>query len=89
MADVFSTLKAFTGAIYVNDFNMYNRIYRVYIQADAPYRAHTDNLNLFFMKSSGGTMIPVNALGKTSFTTPAKVVSSIKKDIEAGSSLTI
>ncbi len=69
MADVFSTLKAFTGAIYVNDFNMYNRIYRVYIQADAPYRAHTDNLNLFFMKSSGGTMIPVNALGRTSFTT--------------------
>lgn len=39
MADVFATLKAFTGAIYVNDFNMYNRIYRVYIQADAPYRA--------------------------------------------------
>ena len=69
MADVFATLKAFTGAIYVNDFNMYNRIYRVYIQADAPYRAHTDNLNLFFMKSSGGTMIPVNALGNTHYTT--------------------
>ena len=69
MADVFSTLKAFTGAIYVNDFNMYNRIYRVYIQADAPYRAHTDNLNLFFLKSSGGTMIPVNALGTTHYTT--------------------
>lgn len=69
MADVFSTLKAFTGAIYVNDFNMYNRIYRVYIQADAPYRAHTDNLNLFFLKSSGGTMIPVNALGNTHYTT--------------------
>ena len=69
MADVFSTLKAFTGAIYVNDFNMYNRIYRVYIQADAPYRAHTDNLNLFFLKSAGGTMIPVNALGNTHYTT--------------------
>ena len=69
MADVFSTLKAFTGAIYVNDFNMYNRIYRVYIQADAPYRAHTDNLNLFFLKSAGGTMIPVNALGTTHYTT--------------------
>ena len=53
----------------MNDFNMYNRIYRVYIQADAPYRAHTDNLNLFFMKSSGGTMIPVNALGNTHYTT--------------------
>ena len=69
LADVFSTLKAFTGSIYVNDFNMFNRVYRVYIQADAPYRAHKDNLNLFFVKSSNGTMVPVNALGSTQYTT--------------------
>ena len=69
LADVFSTLKAFTGSIYVNDFNMFNRVYRVYIQADAPYRAHKENLNLFFVKSSNGTMVPVNALGTTSYTT--------------------
>ncbi len=69
LSDVFSTLKAFTGAIYVNDFNMYNRIYRVYIQAEAPYRAHKNNLDLFFVKSSGGTMIPVTALGSTEYTT--------------------
>ena len=69
LADVFSTLKAFTGSIYVNDFNMFNRVYRVYIQADAPYRAHKDNLNLFFVKSSNGTMVPVNALGSTEYTT--------------------
>ena len=69
LADVFSTLKAFTGSIYVNDFNMFNRVYRVYIQADAPYRAHKDNLNLFFVKSSNGTMVPVTALGTTYYTT--------------------
>lgn len=69
LSDVFSTLKAFTGSIYVNDFNMYNRIYRVYIQAEAPYRAHKNNLDLFFVKSSGGTMIPVTALGTTEYTT--------------------
>lgn len=69
LPDVFSTLKAFTGSIYVNDFNMYNRIYRVYIQADAPYRARKNNLDLFFVKSSGGTMIPVTALGTTEYTT--------------------
>ena len=40
MSDVFSTLKTFTGSVYVNDFNMFNRIYRVYVQAEAPYRAH-------------------------------------------------
>ncbi|MCM1178267.1 MAG: multidrug efflux RND transporter permease subunit [Bacteroides sp.] len=69
LSDVFATLKAFTGSIYVNDFNMFNRIYRVYIQADAPYRAHKDNLNLFFVKSSSGNMVPVTALGSTSYTT--------------------
>ena len=69
IADVFSTLKAFTGSVYVNDFNMYNRIYRVYLQAEGPYRAHKDNLNLFFVKSSSGSMVPVTALGTTSYTT--------------------
>ena len=69
IADIFSTLKAFTGSVYVNDFNMYNRIYRVYLQAEGPYRAHKDNLNLFFVKSSNGAMVPVTALGTTSYTT--------------------
>ena len=31
--DRFSTMKAYTGSVYVNDFNMFNRIYKVYIQA--------------------------------------------------------
>ncbi len=69
ISDIFSTMKAFTGSIYVNDFNMFNRIYRVYIQAEAPYRARRDNLNLFFVKGANGTMIPVTALGTTHYTT--------------------
>lgn len=47
MADVFATMKAYTGSVYVNDFNMFNRIYRVYIQAEAPYRQERDNIGLF------------------------------------------
>ena len=69
MSDVFSTMKAFTGSIYVNDFNLFNRIYRVYIQAEAPYRASRDNLNLFFVRGADGAMIPVTALGTTDYTT--------------------
>ena len=69
ISDIFSTLKTFTGSIYVNDFNMFNRIYRVYIQAEAPYRAHKENLGLFFVKGSNNAMIPVTALGTTSYTT--------------------
>lgn len=69
VSDIFSTMKAFTGSIYVNDFNMFNRIYRVYLQADAPYRMRRDNINLFFVKSSDGTMVPVSSLGNSHFTT--------------------
>lgn len=68
LADIFATMKAFTGSVYINDFNMFNRIYRVYIQAEAPYRARRDNLNLYFVRSASGTMIPVTALGETHYT---------------------
>ena len=69
MADVFSTVKAYTGSVYVNDFNMFNRIYRVYLQAEASYREHRDNINLFFVRGSNGAMIPLTALGNTEYTT--------------------
>ncbi|NDV60315.1 efflux RND transporter permease subunit [Bacteroides sp. 519] len=69
MADIFSTMKAYTGSVYVNDFNMFNRIYKVYIQAEAPYREHKDNINLFFVRGSGGSMIPLTSLGTAAYTT--------------------
>lgn len=69
MSDIFSTMKAYTGSVYVNDFNMFNRVYKVYIQAEAPYRAHRDNINLFFVRTSGGDMVPLTALGDSRYTT--------------------
>ena len=69
MSDVFSTMKAYTGSVYVNDFNMFNRVYRVYLQAEAPYREHRDNISLYFVRGSNGDMIPLTALGTTQYTT--------------------
>lgn len=69
MADIFSTMKAYTGSVYVNDFNMFNRIYRVYIQAEAPYRMHADDINLFFVRAASGEMVPLTALGTAEYTT--------------------
>ncbi|MDL2222128.1 multidrug efflux RND transporter permease subunit [Parabacteroides sp. OttesenSCG-928-N08] len=69
MSDIFSTMKAYLGSVYVNDFNMFNRIYRVYIQAEASYRATQDNLGLFFVRASNGTMVPLTVLGNTQYTT--------------------
>ncbi len=48
---------------------MFNRIYKVYIQAEAPYREHKDNINLFFVKASNGVMVPLTSLGNASYTT--------------------
>lgn len=69
VADIFTTIKTFTGSVYVNDFNLFNRVYRVYLQADAPYRAHRNNMNLYFVKSKSGEMIPITSLGTTSYIT--------------------
>ena len=69
MSDIFSTMKAYTGSVYVNDFNMFNRVYKVYIQAEAPYRANRENINLFFVRTSGGDMVPLTALGDSRYTT--------------------
>ncbi|MDE6135225.1 MAG: efflux RND transporter permease subunit, partial [Muribaculaceae bacterium] len=68
VSDIFSTMKAFTGSVYVNDFNMFNRIYRVYIQAAAPYRAGRDDLNLFFVRGSNKAMVPIASLGTSYYT---------------------
>ncbi|WP_099463122.1 multidrug efflux RND transporter permease subunit [Parabacteroides provencensis] len=69
LSDIFSTMKAYLGSVYVNDFNMFNRIYRVYIQAEAPYRATQDNIGLFFVRAKNGAMVPLTALGTTQYTT--------------------
>ena len=69
LSDIFSTMKAFLGSVYVNDFNMFNRIYKVYIMAEAEYRKHPDNIGLFYVKASNGSMVPLKALGKTEYTT--------------------
>ena len=69
LSDIFATMKAYLGSVYVNDFNMFNRIYRVYIQADASYRGTKDNLDLFFVRAKNGAMVPLTALGEVQYTT--------------------
>ena len=68
ISDIFSTLKTFTGSYYINDFNMFNRVYRVDMQAEAPFRAHRENQNLFFVRGSSGVMIPISNLGSSYYT---------------------
>ena len=63
VADVYQTLQATMGALYVNDFNFINgRTYRVQLQADAPFRIDPKNLGQVYVRSAKGAMIPVSAL---------------------------
>ncbi len=67
LSDVFNTLQVNLGSLYVNDFNYLNRSYRVYVQADAPYRSRLSDLqDLYVRSSTNGGLSPIAALASTS-----------------------
>ena len=63
--EIYSTLASQFGATYINDFNKYGRVYRVYMQADAPYRATLDDLNKIYVKNNQGKMLPITSVIST------------------------
>ena len=50
------------GSLYVNDFDFQNRAYRVYVEADAPYRARIEDLSNIYVRSTTGATIPLSTL---------------------------
>ncbi len=62
VTDVFETLQIYLGSVYVNDFNLFGRTYSVRVQADAPFRAHADDISRLKVRSRDGEMVPLAAL---------------------------
>lgn len=62
VSEVFSTMQSTFGSAYVNDFNLYGRTFRVYVQSEASYRDLPGKLNDVFVRSNKGLMIPLTAL---------------------------
>jgi HAE1 family hydrophobic/amphiphilic exporter-1 len=61
--EVFQAMSAAMGGTYVNDFNRFGRLYRVYVQADADYRRKpTDIGDVYVRSKTTGTMIPLSTL---------------------------
>ena len=61
--DIFTTLQTALGGAYVNDFNRFGRVYRVYVQADSNYRRSAQNINDFYVRSrTTNQMVPLGAL---------------------------
>ncbi|MBW2111515.1 MAG: multidrug efflux RND transporter permease subunit [Deltaproteobacteria bacterium] len=62
ISDVFTTLQTFLGSIYVNDFNKFGRIYRVFIQAEDTFRAKREDIAKLYVRARDGSMVPLSAL---------------------------
>jgi len=60
--DVNTTLGALLGSSYVNDFNRFGRVYKVYMQAEPEFRQDPKQLGLFYVKNAKGGMVPLDTL---------------------------
>ena len=60
ITDVFSTMQAYMGSLFVNDFTLYNRTYHVVIQADTAFRALVSNIDKYYVRNSAGEMLPLS-----------------------------
>ncbi|NOH81028.1 efflux RND transporter permease subunit [Vibrio sp. RE86] len=62
LSEIFQTLQGNLGSLYVNDFTMFGKNFRVTMQADSEHRSNMDDLQRFHVRSSSGEMIPLSTL---------------------------
>ena len=60
--DIFTVLNANIGSYYVNDFNKFGRVYRVYVQAEADRRSSPEDIGKLYVRSAAGEMVPLRTL---------------------------
>jgi HAE1 family hydrophobic/amphiphilic exporter-1 len=71
---VFNTLQSYLGSRYVNDFNLAQRTYRVYVQADAQFRSNPEDIGKLYVRSTNNQMIPLSNLVKVTPTIGAQTI---------------
>ena len=62
LSQISTTLNVFMGSEYINDFDYNNRTYRVFVQADQPFRMNAGDLHSYYVRSDGGQMVPLDNL---------------------------
>jgi len=62
LTDVYNTIQAYMGGLFVNYYNDFGRTWQVYVEAEAPYRATTDDLGQFYVRNGQGQTVPLTAL---------------------------
>ena len=66
ISEIYNALAGYFGKSYVNDFNKYGRVYRVYLQAEAQFREKPQDINKIYIKNTYGTMLPLSSVIKVS-----------------------
>ena len=62
ISEVFSTMQAYMGSLFVNNFTLYNRTYHVVVQADTGYRTLISNMNKYYVRNQANQMVPLSTL---------------------------
>jgi HAE1 family hydrophobic/amphiphilic exporter-1 len=62
--DVYRTIQAFMGGLFINYFNRFGRQWQVYIEAEGNYRTKAENVGQFYVRNNSGDMVPLSALTK-------------------------
>jgi HAE1 family hydrophobic/amphiphilic exporter-1 len=74
VGDVFSTLQAYLGSYYVNQFNKFGRTYQVYVQAENQYRLEPDDIRKLYVRNTKGGMVPLGTLTDVELKTGPAVI---------------
>jgi HAE1 family hydrophobic/amphiphilic exporter-1 len=62
VADVFTTIQAYMGSLYINDFTTYNRTFHVVVQADTAFRSLVSEMNKYYVRNQAGQMVPLGTV---------------------------
>jgi HAE1 family hydrophobic/amphiphilic exporter-1 len=62
VGDVFTTIQAFMGSLYINDFTEYNRTFHVVVQADTAFRAVITDMDKYYVRNQDSAMVPLSTL---------------------------
>ncbi|MCC6860763.1 MAG: multidrug efflux RND transporter permease subunit [Bryobacterales bacterium] len=74
VTDAYNTLQTFLGGLYVNDFNAFGRTWQVLVQAQPEFRNDPAALSRFYVRNSGGDMVPLATLAGIQATAGPEVV---------------
>jgi HAE1 family hydrophobic/amphiphilic exporter-1 len=64
LTDLYNTIQAYMGGLFVNYYNNFGRTWQVYVEAEAPFRATTDHLGQFYVRNNQGEALPLSSLAR-------------------------